>query len=143
MHAQWIGAGAIDLVDDDDGRPTQCQCLAQYEARLRHRTVERIDHEQHTIDHAENALDFTTEISVSRRVDDIYFCVLPADGRVFCENGDAALFFERVRIHDAVFHDLIVAECTGLAEHLVDESGLPVVDMGDDGDVANLHSLKR
>ena len=38
--------------------------------------------------------------------------------------------------------DLVVAEGAGLAEHLVDQRGLPVVDVRDDGDVANLHSLE-
>ena len=38
--------------------------------------------------------------------------------------------------------DLIVAERAGLAEHLVDERRLAVVDVRDDGDVTDLHSLE-
>ena len=50
--------------------------------------------------------------------------------------------FQRIGIHHAFFYDLIFAEGSSLAEHFVDEGGLPVVDVRDDGDVANLHSLK-
>ena len=138
-----IGAGAIDLVDHDDGRAAELERLAQHEARLRHRAVERIDDEQHAVDHAQDALDLATEIGVAGRVDDVDLRVVPANGRVLREDGDAPLFLERVGVHDALFDDLVVAEGSGLAEHLVDEGGLPVVDVGDDGDVANLHSLKR
>ena len=44
-------AGAIDLVDDDDRRETQGQGLARDESRLRHRTLDRVDQQQDTVDH--------------------------------------------------------------------------------------------
>ena len=34
--------------------------------------------------------------------------------------------------------ELALAEQAGLAEHLVDQRGLAVVDVGDDGDVSNI-----
>ena len=142
MHPQRIGAGAVDLVDDDDRGASEFERLAEHEPRLRHRSVEGVHDEQHTFDHAQNALHFATEIGVARRVDDVDLRVVPADRRIFGENGDSALFFKRIGIHHAFFYDLIFAESSSLAEHLVDEGGLPVVDVRDDSDVANLHSLK-
>ena len=71
MHAQRIGARPVDLVDDDDRRAAERERLAQHEARLRHRPVERVDDEQHAIDHAQDALDLAAEIGVARRVDDV------------------------------------------------------------------------
>ena len=59
------------------------------------------------------------------------------DGGVLGEDGDAALALELVRVHDALGDGLIGAEGAGLAEHGVDEGGLAVVDVGDDGDVAD------
>ena len=44
---------------------------------------------------------------------------------------------ELVRVHDALGDGLVGAEGAGLAEHGVDEGGLAVVDVGDDGDVSN------
>ena len=142
VHAHRIGAGPVDLVDDDDRRAAELERLAQHEARLRHRSVEGVDDEQHAVDHAEDALDLAAEVGVARRVDDVDLGVLPADRGVLREDGDPALTLERVGVHHALGDDLIVAEGAGLPEHLVDEGRLPVIDVGDDGDVTNLHSLE-
>jgi hypothetical protein len=58
---------------------------AQHETRLRHGTVEPIDDKQHAIDHAQDALDLTTEVGVARRVDDVDL-VPPPNGGVLGEN---------------------------------------------------------
>ena len=44
-----------------------------------------------------------------------------------------------LRIHDAFGDALVLAERAGLLEQAVDERGLAVVDVGDDGDVAQFH----
>jgi hypothetical protein len=143
VHAQRVGARAVDLVDDDDGRAAQRERLAQHEARLRHRAVERVDDEQHAVDHAQDALDLAAEVGVAGRVDDVDLHVLPAHRGVLGQDRDAPLALERVRVHHPVLDDLVVAEGPALAEHLVHESRLPVVDVGDDGDVANLHNARK
>src|SRR6202044_3241413 len=58
------------------------------------------------------------------------------DGGVFGENGDAALALQLVRIHHAFSYLLIGAKGPGLAQHAVNQRGLAMVDMGDDGDIA-------
>ena len=65
--------------------------------------------------------------------------VVPLDARAFGENGDPALFFEVGRIHRALLDPLVVAEGARLAEQLVDEGRLAVVDVRDDRDVAKVH----
>ena len=55
------------------------------------------------------------------------------------EDGDAALALEVVGIHRALGHPLVVAERAGLLQQPVDQGGLAMVDMGDDGDVAKVH----
>jgi hypothetical protein len=74
---------------------------------------------------------------VAGRVDDVDFLVVIEDGSIFGEDGDAPLALELVRIHDTLGYSLIGAEGSGLAEHSVDESGFAVVDVGDDGDIAD------
>ena len=65
--------------------------------------------------------------------------VVPVDRGQLGEDRDPALFFEVVRIHRALFDALVVAEGAGLAEKLVDERGLAVIDVGDDRHVAEVH----
>ena len=62
---------------------------------------------------------------------------LPADRGVLGQDRDAALALERVGVHHALGDLLVGPERAGLPEHLVDERGLAVVDVRDDGDVAN------
>jgi hypothetical protein len=141
VHAKRIRARTIDLVDHDDRRATERQRLTQHKARLRHRTVERIDDEQHTVDHAKNALDFAAKVGVPGRVDDVDLGSAPTDRGVLGENGDTALTLERVGIHYSFLNDLIISKRARLAEHLVHEGRLAVIDVRDDSDVTDLHSL--
>ncbi len=58
------------------------------------------------------------------------------DRAVLRENGDATFPLEIVRVHDAVGDVLVRCEGAGLAQQLIDEGGLAVVDVGDDRDIA-------
>ena len=53
------------------------------------------------------------------------------------EDGDAALAFQFVGIHHAVGHLLVGAEDAALVQHGVHQRGLAVVDVRDDGDIAD------
>ena len=110
----------------------------QYVAGLRERAFAGIDEKDDAIDHAQGALDFAAEVAVAGRVDDIDFGVVEKERGVFGEDGDAALALEVVGIHDALDDGFVGAEDAGLPEHGVDEGGFAVVDVGDDGDVANV-----
>ncbi|MCW2549120.1 MAG: hypothetical protein JWN96_3580, partial [Mycobacterium sp.] len=85
-------------------------------------------------------LDLTTEVSVTGGVDDVQrdsVITRPVANRhVFGEDGDALFALEIHGVHDALGDVLAFPECTGLPQHGVDQRGLPVVDMGDDGEVA-------
>jgi len=70
-------------------------------------------------------------------VHNIDFCAGIEHGRVLGKNRDAALAFQIVRVHDALGDGLVVAERAALAEHGVNQRGLAVIHVGDDGDVAN------
>ena len=63
---------------------------------------------------------------------------LVTDRRVLGEDGDAALPLEVIGVHDALVHLLVGADGAGLLEESVDERGLPMVDVGDDGHIADV-----
>ena len=89
----------------------------------------------------EHALDLAAEVGVAGRVDDVDAHALPGDGGVLGEDRDAALALERVGVERALLHDLAAAERAGLLEQPVDERGLAVVDVRDDGDVSDVTAL--
>ena len=118
------------------GLQADLQRLADHELGLRHRPLGRVDEHDGAVDHRQDALDLAAEIGVAGRVDDVDAGVLPDDRGRLGQDGDAALLLEIVRIHHALGDALVLAEGAGLLEQLVDERGLAVVDVGDDGDVA-------
>ena len=61
---------------------------------------------------------------------------LVVDGGVLGQDGDAALALEVVAVHRALGDALVGAEGAALVQQGVDQRGLAVVDVGDDGDVA-------
>ena len=76
-------------------------------------------------------------------VDNVKAGALPFHAGAFRQDGDAALALLVVGIHGALVHVLVFAHRAGLLEQLVDQGGLAMVDMGDDGNVANFHKSKR
>ena len=100
------------------------------------RPLGRVDEQQHAVDHRERPLDFAAEIGVARRVDDIDEHVLVVDGGVLRQNRDAALALEVRVVHRALGDPLVRAEDAALVQQRVDQRGLAVVDVRDDGHVA-------
>ena len=58
------------------------------------------------------------------------------DGGVLRQDRDAALALEVGVVHRPLGHPLVGAERPALVQQRVDQRGLAVVDVGDDGDVA-------
>src|SRR5204862_2707943 len=79
VNAHRIGSRPVDLVDHHDRRTIQLQRLPEDEAGLGHRAIERVDDEQHPIDHAQNALDLTAKIRMAWRINDVDFGAMPAN----------------------------------------------------------------
>ena len=102
---------------------------------------------KNAVDHFHDALDFAAEVGVAGSVDDVDVVTVPFEGGVLGANGDALFAFEIHRIHHALLDLLVGAEGAGLAQQLIDERGLAVIDVGDDGDVADfvhdVHASQR
>src|SRR5690606_18575799 len=71
-----------------------------------------------------------------RGVDDVDVRALVFNGTVLGQNRNAALFFEVIRVHDPFRNRLIFAEGAGLTQQLVDQGSFTVIDVGNNGDVA-------
>ena len=134
----FLGAGvlAVDLVDhDNDGQPP-VQGFFKHEAGLGKRPFRGVDQEHGPVDHGQGAFDLAAEIGVAWGVDDVDLDIFPDHGTVFRGDGNAALTFQIHAVHDPVRHLLALAKQTALAEHMVHQGGLPVVDVGDNGNIA-------
>jgi hypothetical protein len=143
VDAMGIGVAAVDLVDDHDRLESQLERLPGDEARLRHGTLGGVHEEHHAVHHAQDALDFAAEIRVPGGVHDVDLRVAPANGEVLGENRDPPLPLERVGVHHTLLHLLVLAERPRLTQHVVDEGGLPVIDVSDDGNISNRHGSRR
>ncbi len=138
-------SGRSVLLMQDDGQ-AGLQRLAQHEAGLRQRALGGVDGEDDRVHHRQTALDLATEVGVARGVDDVdgddltTILRVVLHGRVLGQDRDALLTLQVVRVHHAVVKRLggVRGEGTGLLEHGDEQGGLAMVDVGDDGDVADV-----
>ncbi len=137
-HPVGARAGAVHLVDDNNRVQALLEGLGGHKAGLWHGAVYRIHQQQHGIHHGEYALDFAAKIGVSGRVHDVDAVVVPANGRVLGQNGDAALPLLVVGVHDALGPFRAAIKRSRLIQQAVHERGFAVVNVGDNGDVAKL-----
>ena len=131
--------GTVDLVDHHDDPVAQLQGLGQDEAGLGHGALRRVHQQEHAVDHLQHPFHLAAEVGVARRVHDVDLGILIMDGGVLGQDGDAPLPFQVPGVHDPVLHHLVFPENAPLPQHFVDQGGLAVVHVGDDGDIANVH----
>ncbi len=118
--------------------------LLEHKPRLRHRTFGGIDEQKHAIRHRQHAFHFTAKVGVARGVNQVDLGDLfrdrigVVDGDILGQNGDAAFTFERIRVEQGVLSDLAVAEVSALAQQRIDQRGLPMVNVGNDGYISNV-----
>ena len=120
------------------GRKPHSKAFDEHEPRLRHRALGRVDQHQGPVGHPQHAFHLAAEIGVAGRVDDVDLHALVGDGDVLGQNRDAALALQLVGIEDLLADKLGFAEPPALAQHAIDQAGLAVVDVRDDGHVADV-----
>jgi hypothetical protein len=128
--------GPVDLVHHQDGAEPVGQRLLEHEAGLGHHALDGVDQQQDAIHHAEHPLHLSPEVGVAGRVHELDPRPLPLDGGGLGEDGDATLPLEVLAVEGALGHGLMGPEHAREAEHAVDQGRLAVVDVGDDGEVA-------
>ena len=139
MTSVGRASGRSTLLMTTIGFSPTLQRLGDHEFGLRQRAFGGVDQHQRAVDHVEDALDLAAEIGVAGGVDDVDAGVLPLHRGGLGQNGDAALALQIVGVHRALDHALVVAVGAGLLQQAVDQGGLAVVDVGDDGDVTKVH----
>ena len=123
---------SVTLVDAAYDVQIQLQRLLQDELGLGHDTLRRIDDQYDAVDHLEHTLHLAAEIGMSGRVDDVDLRALVVDGGVFREYGDTPLTLYIIGVHDTIHDLLMLVECAALAQQLIHQRGLAVIDMGYD-----------
>src|SRR5207237_449521 len=134
---------SVDLVDDNNRLQFVLQRLAQDKTRLRLWSIVRIDNKQHAVHHFHDPLNFAAEIGVTGRIDDVDPIAVPLESCVLRANRDPFLTLEIHRIHHALFNLLIGAKRARLAQQLIDQRCLAVIDVRYNGNITNLiHSIE-
>ncbi len=131
-----IGVFAIDLIKNNDGFGTDFEGFAENELGLGLRTLGGINDKEDAIDHAEDAFDFSTEIGVAWSIDNVNADIVIFEGGVFGFDSDTPFPLEVHGVHHAFGDDLVGTESTCLAEELIHESGLAVIDVGNDCNIS-------
>ncbi len=142
----YVGFGvlAVHFIDDHNRPMPFFQRLFQDEPRLRHRPLGGVHQKQDAVDHVHHPLHLAAEIRVAGGVDDVDLDLLVgigiphADRGVFGQDGDPALALQIVGIHHPFGNLLVFPKGVGLAQQAVDQRGFAMVDVGDDGDIANV-----
>jgi hypothetical protein len=112
-------------------------------SRLRLDARDRVEHGDRAVEHAQRALDFSGEVDVTRRVDDVDPAVAPEAGRGGRRDGNAALLFLLHPVHDSgALVDLAdLVRNPGVEEDPLGGGRLAGIDVGHDADVAR--SIER
>ena len=105
-----IHPGPVDLVDEHDRTQALLEGLLQHKTGLGHRPLVGIHDQQATVNHAQHPLHFSTEIGVTRGVNDVDPGVVVGDSRVFRQDRDAPLTLQVVGVHHTGGDGLVVAE---------------------------------
>ncbi len=141
-RAFGVGVGAVDLVHHHDDAQAPLQRMRQHETRLGLGAFVGVHDKQGAVGHVEHALHLAAEVGVAGGVDDVDLDVLVLDGDVLGQDRDAALALLVVAVKHALLDLLVVAEHMRCPQQAVHKGGLAVVDVGDDGDVANVVLLQ-
>jgi hypothetical protein len=88
--------------------------------------------------HLQRPFHFAAKIRVAGRVDDVDLHSLVRQGDVLGEDRDPPFAFKIVRIENALPLQLRFAEQPALPQQGIDQRGLAVVNVGDDGDVSDV-----
>ena len=137
-HPVGTSICTVNFVDDDNGFVSERKGFGGDETGLWHGAITGVHKENHAVYHAENALDFATEVGVSRRIHDIDFITVKRDGGVFGDNRNPALFLKVIRVHDALGDFLAGMKHVPLLKQSVNQGSFSMVDVGDNSDITYL-----
>ncbi len=136
-----VGRRQVDLVQHRHHFHAQLDGGIAVGHRLCFHALRGIHHQQRAFARRQRAADFVAEIDVTRGIDqvqviDLAVARLVAQGRRLRLDGNAALALQRHGIEHLGFH-FAVGQATAKLDDAIGQGGLAVVDMGDDGKIAD------
>ena len=137
QHFLRTRISAVNLVDHHHRRQAGFKSFAQHIARLRQWAFTGVHQQHDSIYHFQCALHLAAKIAVAGCVHNIDLYIVVPDGGVLRQDSDAALTLQLVGVHHAVNQGFIGAECAALPQHGVYKRGFSVVNVGDNGNVAD------
>ena len=145
LHAVGLGGGEVDLVEDGDDLVAGVDGLVDVGERLGLDALGGVDHEERAFDGAHGAGDLVGEVDVAGGVDEVEDVGLAVLGGVVDADGvgldgDAALALDVHRVEELLLH-VAVGDGPGRLDQPVGEGGLAVVDVGDDGEIADVREV--
>jgi hypothetical protein len=137
-----LGGGQVDLVEDRDDLMVVVDGLVDVGEGLRLDPLGGVDHQQAALAGRQAAGDLVGEIDVAGGVDQVQHIVLAVLGPVLQADGlgldgDAALALDVHRVEHLLLH-VARGEAAGQLDQPVGQGGFAVVDVGHDGEVADL-----
>ncbi len=140
-HPVRLGARAVDLVDEDQGRDVESLQGAKQQRRLRLDAFDCGDNQDGSVEHAEDAFDLRDEVRVAGRVDEIDREITNLERGDGGTDRDAAFAFELERVGlggagvDAA--DVVDGACG--VEKALGECCLTRVYVGEDAEIERAH----
>ena len=132
--------GTVDFIDNHDGLQMCLQGLAQHVFGLGHRALIGINQKQHAINHVQHALHLAAKIGMARGIQNINLHAIMHNSGIFGQNSNATLTLQIVGVHNALFHMLVSTEHAALLQHRINQGGLAMVNVGNNGYITNIVS---
>ncbi len=140
-HPVGVGGRQVDLVQHRDHLDAKVDRGVAVGHRLRLHTLRGVDHQQRALAGGQRAADLVGKIDVARGIDQVQavnLAILRLVGQ--CSglrlDGDAAFLFQIHGIEHLRFH-LALGQAAAKLDQTVGQRGLAVVDMGNDGKIAD------
>ena len=143
MHLIGPAVWLIYLVDHHNRMQVELQGLLEYKTRLRHRPFKGIHQQDYPVGHFQYPLYFSAEIRVTRGVDHIDFYIFIGNRSILTEYGDAPLTLQIVGVHDQITGFLVIPEYLGGMQDLVNQRGLTMVNVGNNGYISDFHNRTK
>ena len=144
-HPLRLGGGQVDLVEDRHDLVIRVDRLIDIRQRLRLDPLRGIDDQQRAFDRAHRARDLVGEVHMAGGVDQVQRVFLPVLGLVDQPDGlrldrDPALALDVHTVKQLLLH-LTLGHRAGVLDQPVGQRRFPVVDMRDDGEIADVRKL--
>ena len=131
-----VGRRQVDLVECGDDLEVVLEGEITVRERLGLYSLRGVDEEHHALAGCQAAGDLIAEVDMAGRVDQLEHVVPPPDTHVLRLDGDAAFALEVHRVEVLGTH-LAGIDREGQLEDAVRQGRLPMVDMADDGEIAD------